>query len=47
MKFNLRDASNARVGVEPCVIERINRLKLLTAEVRAGRLEPNQAGRWS
>jgi integrase len=31
------DASNARIGVEPCVIERINRLKLLTVEVRAGR----------
>ncbi len=30
------DASNARIGVEPCVIERINRLKLLTVEVRAG-----------
>ena len=31
------DVSNARIGVEPCVIERINRLKLLTVEVRAGR----------
>jgi integrase len=31
------DASNARIGVEPCVIERINRLNLLTVEVRAGR----------
>jgi integrase len=31
------DASNATIGVHPCVIERIHRLKLLTIEVRAGR----------
>jgi integrase len=31
------DASNATIGVDRCVIERIHRLKLLTAEVRAGR----------
>jgi len=31
------EASNATIGVEPCVIERINRLKLLTVEVKAGR----------
>jgi integrase len=30
-------ASNATIGVEPCVIDRINRLKLLTVQVRAGR----------
>ena len=31
------DASNATIGVNRCVIERIHRLKLLTVEVRAGR----------
>jgi integrase len=31
------DASNATIGVEPCVIERIARLKQLTVNVRAGR----------
>jgi hypothetical protein len=31
------DASNATIGVDRCVIERIHRLKLLTVEVRAGR----------
>jgi integrase len=31
------DASNATIGVNRCVIERIDRLKLLTVEVRAGR----------
>jgi integrase len=31
------EASNATIGVEPCVIERINRLKQLTVDVRAGR----------
>jgi integrase len=30
------DASNATIGVDRCVIERIHRLKLLTVEVRAG-----------
>jgi hypothetical protein len=30
------DASNATIAVNPCVVERINRLKLLTVEVRAG-----------
>ena len=31
------DASNATIGVNRCVIERIHRLKLLTVKVRAGR----------
>jgi integrase len=31
------DASNARIGVEPCVIERINCLTQLTVDVKAGR----------
>jgi len=31
------DASNATIGVERCVIERINRLKQLTVNVKAGR----------
>ncbi len=31
------DASNATIGVNRCVIDRIHRLKLLTVEVRAGR----------
>jgi hypothetical protein len=31
-----REASNARIGVEPCLIERISRLKVLTFDVRAG-----------
>ncbi len=31
------EASNATIGVEPCVIERINRLKQLTVDVKAGR----------
>ena len=31
------DASNATIGVNRCVIERIHRLKLLTVEVKAGR----------
>jgi hypothetical protein len=31
------EASNATIGVESCVIDRINRLKLLTVEVRVGR----------
>jgi len=31
------DASNATIGVEPCVIGRIQRLKALTVQVRAGR----------
>jgi integrase len=31
------EASNARIGVEPCVIERINRLKQLAVDVKAGR----------
>jgi len=30
------EASNATIGVEPCVIERINRLKQLTVDVKAG-----------
>ena len=30
-------ASNATIGVEACVVERLNRLKTLTVEVRAGR----------
>src|ERR1017187_1155482 len=30
------EASNATIGVEPCVIQRINRLRLLTIEVKAG-----------
>jgi integrase len=30
------EASNATIGVESCVIRRINRLKLLTVEVKAG-----------
>ena len=30
------DASNATIAVNPCVVERIHRLKLLTVEVRAG-----------
>src|SRR5271167_2311678 len=32
-----RDASNATIGADRCVIERVHRLKLLTVEVRAGR----------
>jgi integrase len=31
------DASNATLGVNGCVINRIHRLKLMTVEVRAGR----------
>jgi integrase len=31
------DSSNATIGVDRCVIERIHRLKLLTVEVKAGR----------
>jgi len=31
------DSSNATIGVDLCVIERIHRLKLLTVEVKAGR----------
>ena len=31
------DASNATIGVNGCVINRIHRLKLMTVEVRAGR----------
>jgi integrase len=31
------EASNATIGVNRCVIERIHRLKLLTVNVRAGR----------
>jgi len=31
------EASNATIGVERCVIERINRLKQLTVDVKAGR----------
>lgn len=31
------EASNATIGVNHCVVERIHRLKLLTVEVRAGR----------
>src|SRR2546430_1590620 len=30
------EASNATIGVEPCVIERIHRLKQLTVDVKAG-----------
>ena len=30
------EASNATIGVEPCVIERIHRLKKLTVDVKAG-----------
>jgi len=30
------EASNATIGVEPCVIERIDRLKQLTVDVKAG-----------
>ena len=30
------DASNATIAVNPCVVERIQRLKLLTVEVKAG-----------
>ena len=30
------DASNATIAVNPCVVERIHRLKLLTVEVKAG-----------
>jgi hypothetical protein len=31
------EASNARIGVERCVVDRINRLKQLTVNVKAGR----------
>jgi integrase len=31
------DSSNATIGVDRCVIQRIHRLKLLTVEVKAGR----------
>jgi ATP-dependent helicase/nuclease subunit A len=31
------EASNATIGVEPCVLERIRRLKQLTVDVKAGR----------
>ena len=31
------EASNATIGVEPCVVSRINRLKRLTVDVKAGR----------
>ena len=31
------EASNATIGVNRCVIERIHRLKLLTVQVKAGR----------
>jgi hypothetical protein len=30
------EACNARIGAEPCLIERISRLKVLTFDVRAG-----------
>src|ERR1700674_1594655 len=30
------DASNATIAINPCVVERIHRLKLLTVEVKGG-----------
>ena len=37
------DASNATIAVNPCVVQRIHRLKLLTVEVKAGMLSGSTA----